>query len=240
MWYFGMGSVVYCVKWSFGLFQRVALVLMSPSSHVDMFQIHSQRSMHCRTSVVMSVAKCIFCVALGKVCCITVALRISYCSCLLSDQCCVVDCLSVWSWSSFVFVHLSFTDPTLSLIRKFHSRATWLHLPCLNCALHSLNPQALTLPLGITHCAITVLKFEPLNPSTVQSPNLFSCKNCALGNLKHQALPWALEPLNYVILFDPGHPKLHIAQSQASVLDFGLWNCAIPESITQSVTRFQP
>lgn len=57
---FGMGSVAYHVKWSFGLFQGVTLVLISPTSHVDMFYTHSQSFMHCHTSVVTFVASVSF------------------------------------------------------------------------------------------------------------------------------------------------------------------------------------
>lgn len=77
---FDMGSIAYHVKWSFVLFQGVNLVLMSHASHVDMFYTHFQSFMHCRTSVITFIAKCIFCVTLGEVCCIVVALRASCCS----------------------------------------------------------------------------------------------------------------------------------------------------------------
>ena len=77
-----MESVVDCVKWSFGLFERINVAFMSYSSHVDMFYTHSQSLMHCHTSVI---AKCIFTIALGESHCNVVALREVCCSCILSD-----------------------------------------------------------------------------------------------------------------------------------------------------------
>jgi len=62
-----MGSVTYPTKCIFGLFQRVNLVFMSPSSHVDIFYTHFKSFMHCHTSVIIVVAKSTFNVALGKV-----------------------------------------------------------------------------------------------------------------------------------------------------------------------------
>lgn len=63
MSYFGLGSAAYHVKWDFGLFQRENLVLISPSSHVDLFYTHSQSFMHCRT-IVVTIIKCIISVTL--------------------------------------------------------------------------------------------------------------------------------------------------------------------------------
>jgi len=137
--------------------------------------------------------------------------------------------LSPFTWASLIS-HLAFFE-------KFHSSETWLHSAFLKCTFCSLNPQALTFPLGATHftfrvpnlnpwapelhnlcpsdshnCALrsvkpqasnltpwvaqirnqwdyypsrivhwetSLLKLEPLNPSTVQSPSLFSCQNYA-------------------------------------------------------------
>jgi len=132
---FGMGSVAYHVKWSFGLLQRVTLVLMSPNL-VSMFYTHSQRFMHCNTTFVTFVAKCTLCVTHGELCRIIVALRTSCCSYFLSDQLCIFHCLCVWSWSSFISVHVSFIDPTISLIWKISllKNFTSLSLPKLHIA----------------------------------------------------------------------------------------------------------
>ena len=157
-----MGSVTYRVKWSFGLFQRINLVLMGHSIHVYMFYTHPQRFMHCHTSFITFVAKCTFCVALGEVLCITVALMKS-CFYLIFQGINVVSSiiwvchhdivLSLFTWASLI--------PRLALSKKFHSWETWLHLAFMNWKLRSLNPQALTFPLRTMHYVVTVPNLDP-------------------------------------------------------------------------------
>lgn len=121
---FGMGSVAYCEKLSFGLFQRVNLVLMSPPSYVDMFYAHSQRFMHCQTSVVTFVAKCISCHTWRGMlyhCCIEGKILFFYYEWSMFSHKLLLVCdlylvFSLFTWASLI--------PHLAISRKFHFRAT--------------------------------------------------------------------------------------------------------------------
>lgn len=87
---FGMGITAYHVKRSFGLFQGKIFVMMSYSYHVDMFHTHFENFTHCRTSVVIVVVKCIFCVTLEMGCHNVVSLRKVCRSRVLRVPCCII------------------------------------------------------------------------------------------------------------------------------------------------------
>lgn len=46
---FGMGSVAYCIKWSFGLYKGAIFIVMIFSYHVNMYLTHLKSFKHCRT-----------------------------------------------------------------------------------------------------------------------------------------------------------------------------------------------
>jgi len=68
-----MGSVTYCENIFLASFQEEYLEMMGPIYHIDMYWTHSQSFMHCHSSVVIVIAKCVLSVALGGECCFVAA-----------------------------------------------------------------------------------------------------------------------------------------------------------------------
>lgn len=120
-----------------------------------MYYTHSQSFKHCRTSVVTVVTKCTFSVALGESCCIIITLGVLFCSCFMSDQCCVINYSKfVMMLTFFSLFNLALLIPHTNKYGKVLSREPLPHSAFLNFSLCSLNPQAQTFPLGTTQCAV--------------------------------------------------------------------------------------
>lgn len=163
---------------------------MSCSYLVGMFDTHFQRFTDCRTSVVIIIVKYIFGATLVVSCRKGYRIKGSMCSYVLDDLRWVAKCLSVWSQSSSITVHINFIDPTLNQISESSQQPSLIEPSWIaHCAVSTLKKKscffalcnAQSLPPRTVHFTTPVLKPKPWLPNCIITHSPLSSRTAQLA-----------------------------------------------------------